>query len=405
MKFKDSLRTAYKGMGRSISRYPLTVLFLIAVAVLNGIMIEQPKEDYARYLFTFLVGALLSIVGQMIYERFFTQANARYLLMGGAALLALGYYFAVGPQTLYNLAISVKTGVALFALMIAFIWIPSIKSVKVPFHRSFLSAMKAFFITILFTGVLSGGISAIFYATDYLLFNIDYKILSHLLNVVVSLFAPIYFLSMTPLYPGKREELIPDEAWAKREETLERQFSVPRFLDILISYIIIPLTAVYTLILLAYVILNIRGEFWTNNLLEPMLVSYAIIVIIVYILACNLENKFALLFRKIFPKILVPIVVFQTIASFLKIQEMGVTHGRYYVILFGIFATIAGLIFSFMKPKHNGLIAIALLVLSAISIIPPIDAFTVSKNNQISFLEQKLTENNMLENNEIVPKG
>ncbi|CZR01290.1 Hypothetical protein Tpal_2629 [Trichococcus palustris] len=405
MKFKDSLRTAFKGMGRSISRYPLTVFFLIAVAVLNGIMIEQPKEDYARYLFTFLVGALLSIVGQMIYERFFTQANARYLLIGGAALLALGYYFVVGPQTLYNLAISVKTGVALFALMIAFIWIPSIKSVKVPFHRSFLSALKAFFITILFTGVLSAGVSAIFYATDYLLFNIDYKILSHLLNIVVSLFAPIYFLSMTPLYPGKREELIPDEAWAKREETLERQFSVPRFLDILISYIIIPLTAVYTLILLAYVILNIRGEFWTNNLLEPMLVSYAIIVIIVYILACNLENKFALLFRKIFPKILVPIVVFQTIASFLKIQEMGVTHGRYYVILFGIFATIAGLIFSFMKPKHNGLIAIALLVLSAISIIPPIDAFTVSKNNQISFLEQKLTENDMLVNDAIVPKS
>ncbi len=105
MKFKDSLRKAYKGMGRSISRYPLTVLFLIAVAVLNSFMIENPREDYARYLFTFLVGAMLSIVGQMVYERFFTQLNARYLLMGGAVLLATGYYFAVGPQTLYNIAI------------------------------------------------------------------------------------------------------------------------------------------------------------------------------------------------------------------------------------------------------------------------------------------------------------
>lgn len=405
MKFKDALWKAYKGMGRSISRYPLTVVFLIAVAVLNSFMIENPREDYARYLFTFLVGAMLSIVGQMIYERFFTQMNARYLLMGGAVLLATGYYFAVGPQTLYNIAISVKTGVALFALMIAFIWIPSIENIKVPFHRSFLSALKAFFTTILFSGVLAAGISAIFYATDYLLFNIDYKMLTHLLNIVGSLFAPIYFLSMTPLYPGKREEMIPDEAWAKRGETLERQFMVPRFLEVLISYIIIPLTAMYTLILLVYVVMNIRGEFWTDNLLEPLLVSYAIIVIIVYILACNLENKFADLFRKIFPKVLIPIVVFQTIASFLKIREMGITHGRYYVILFGIFATIAGVIFSFMKPKHNGLIAIALLVLSAISIIPPIDAFTVSKNNQIGFLERKLIENDMLVDNAIVPKS
>ena len=405
MKFKDAFWKAYKGMGRSISRYPLTVLFLIAVAVLNSFMIENPREDYARYLLTFLVGAMLSIVGQMVYERFFTQLNARYLLMGGAVLLTTGYYFAVGPQTQYNIAITVKTSVALFALMIAFIWIPSIKSVKVPFHRSFLSALKAFFTTVLFTGVLIGGISGIFYATDYLLFNVDYKILSHLMNIVGSLFAPIYFLSMTPLYPGKREELIPDEAWAKRGETLDRQFMVPRFLEILISYIIIPLTAIYTLILVIYVVMNIGGEFWTNNLMEPLLVSYAIIVIIVYILACNLENKFADLFRKIFPKILIPIVVFQTIASFLKIREMGVTHGRYYVILFGIFATIAGVIFSFMKPKHNGLIAIALLVLSAISIIPPIDAFTVSKNNQIGFLERKLMENDMLVDNTIVPKS
>ena len=405
MKFKDAFWKAYKGMGRSISRYPLTVVFLIAVAVLNGFMIENPREDYARYLFTFLVGAMLSIVGQMIYERFFTQMNARYLLMGGAVLLTIGYYFAVGPQTLYNIAISVKTGVALFALMIAFIWIPSIESVKVPFHRSFLSALKAFFTTVLFSGVLTA-VSAPFFTLLITFSSISIiKILTHLLNIVGSLFAPIYFLSMTPLYPGKREEMIPDEAWAKRGETLDRQFMVPRFLEVLISYIIIPLTAIYTLILLVYVVMNIGGEFWTDNLLEPLLVSYAIIVIIVYILACNLENKFADLFRKIFPKVLIPIVVFQTIASFLKIREMGVTHGRYYVILFGIFATIAGVIFSFMKPKHNGLIAIALLVLSAISIIPPIDAFTVSKNNQIGFLERKLIENDMLVDNAIVPKS
>lgn len=405
MKFIDSLRKAYTGMGRSISRFPLTVIFLIAVAVLNSFMIENPPEDYGRYLFTFLVGAMLSIVGQMLYERFFTQANTRYLLMGGAVLLTIGYYFAVGPQTLFNTAITIKTMVVLFALMITFIWIPSIKSVKVPFHRSFLAALKAFFITIIFSGVLSAGISAIYYATDYLLFDIDGKILTHLLNIVGSLFAPIYFLSMTPVYPSVQAETIPAEAWSKPEQELDHYFMVPRFLEILISYIIIPLTAIYTLILVVYVVMNIRGEFWTDNLMEPLLVSYAVIVIIVYIIACNIENKFTVLFRKIFPKVLVPIVIFQTIASFLKIQEMGITHGRYYVILFGIFATIAGLIFSFMKPRHNGLIAVALLILATISIIPPIDAFTVSKKNQINFLEQKLTENNMLVDDTIVAKS
>src|SRR5699024_4615611 len=74
-----------------------------------------------------------------------------------------------------------------------------------------------------------------------------------------------------------------------------------------------------------------------------------------------------------------------------------------YVILFGIFATIAGIVFSFMKPRNNGIIAIVLLILATISIVPPIDAFTVSKNNQINLLEEKLEKNNMLEGNEIIP--
>ena len=69
---------------------------------------------------------------------------------------------------------------------------------------------------------------------------------------------------------------------------------------------------------------------------------------------------------------------------------MGVTHGRYYVILFGIFATIAGLIFSFLPIKKNGIIVAVLIVFSAISIIPPIDAFTVSRVNQINLLEKTL---------------
>lgn len=43
-------------------------------------------------------------------------------------------------------------------------------------------------------------------------------------------------------------------------ETLDRQFMVPRFLEILISYIIIPLTAIYTSILVVYVVRNIGGN-------------------------------------------------------------------------------------------------------------------------------------------------
>lgn len=84
---------------------------------------------------------------------------------------------------------------------------------------------------------------------------------------------------------------------------------------------------------------------------------------------------------------------------------MGVTHGRYYVIMFGVFSLIAGLIFSFLPIKKNGMIVAVLLIFSAISIIPPVDAFTVSRVNQTNLLKSTLEENQMFENNVIVPNA
>ena len=132
-----------------------------------------------------------------------------------------------------------------------------------------------------------------------------------------------------------------------------------------------------------------------------MLVSYAITVILVYILASEITNRFTELFRKIFPKILIPIVVFQIIASCLKLSDMGLTHKRYFVIIFGVFAAIVGILLSFLPVRKNGIIALLLIVFSAISIVPPVDAFTTSRNSQTETLTNVLVKNNMLENNQI----
>jgi len=142
--------------------------------------------------------------------------------------------------------------------------------------------------------------------------------------------------------------------------------------------------------------MNITGEFWTNNLLEPLLISYCITVMVVYLLASNINNIFTKYFRMFFPKVLVFVVLFQTISSLMRIRDIGITYGRYYVILFGIFAIIAGIIFSILPVRKNGLIAPILIVLAAISILWPVDAFTISKINQTSRLEKALIRNQML---------
>lgn len=388
------LQDKLTGLTDAIARYPLTTLFLIGAAFIDANMISTHKDN-PKYLLTFIVGAFLSAVSQVAYERFFSKFSTRMVLMGVVVLLTAGYYLIIMQAPTLSMEIEFRTNVALFALLIAFIWVPVIKS-PISFNISFMIAFKSFFNSLFFSGVIFGGISIILAAIDQLIFTIDSNAYLHTANIVFILFAPMYFLSLIPLYPRDED---------KNEEKINRAAQCPKFLEILISYIVIPLTAVFTLILVIYIFKNIGGKFWTDNLLEPMIVSYAITIILLYILASEIENKFTAYFRKIFPKVLIPIVLFQVVSSVISLSDTGVTHTRYYVILFGIYSAIAGILLSFIPVRKNGVIAAILIIFAAVSIVPPVDAFTVSRNSQISTLKNALVKNDMLENNKIKPNA
>ena len=391
------------GLSKAVVRYPITEVFLVMGAVLNAIAINGSK-DYQKELLALLVGAFIGVCAQALYERFFDKTIIRIALMGASVALTFGYYLILLKAPVLSVEIIVRTTVALLALLFAYILIPAIKN-TVNFNQSFLAVFKSFFQTILYSGVIFGGSSLIILAFDRLIAPVDYRAFSHVANVVFVLFSPLFFLSLIPVYPGKLNEHLDQEHIQAQQDAIQKTCVMPRFLEILISYIIIPLATVYTLILALYLVLNVRGNFWTNNLMEPMLVSYSIIVIIIYILACLIDNKFANLFRLVFPKVLVPLVVFQIVASVLKIGDFGITYTRYYVIIYGIFAAMAGLVMSFLPPVKNILIGAFLIALSLVSIVPPVDAFTISKKSQIDLLEKTLIDNGMLENNQIISKS
>lgn len=402
MDFRKRFMHQISNIGQAYTRYPLTMLLFIVLSILNAFQIVSEISGYERYVHGLLVGILLTMVASHINERFIEDSKQRWVILTASIILAVLYYLILPKNNPAYLMYEVRTAVLVFALFIAFIWIPSLKNNITHFYQYFLAAFKYGFTTLLYGLILTLGFQAIISSIDILLFSVDYDYMIHASNIIWFIFVPSYFLSLVPptdsySQANEASQDITTENLVKETEA----FEVTKFLKILINYIVIPLIGVYTLILLAYILLNIRSEFWTDNLLEPMLISYTIIIILVYLVASNLSDPIANYFRQIFPKIMIPIVVFQTIASVLKIQEMGITHGRYYVILFGIFALIAGLIFSFLAKEKAGLIVPFLVVLAAISVVPPVDAFTVAKNSQKNLLTTTLEENEMLQNNQV----
>ncbi|NLU53124.1 MAG: DUF4153 domain-containing protein [Clostridiaceae bacterium] len=397
----EKIGNTLKGLNAAVSRFPVTAAFLLAIAILNSIDIADDTKDYFKYILVLIVGSVLGAVFQVIYERFFYKSFARLILTGTALLLTFGYYLIIEPLPRVTVEAGMRTIVALFVLFIAFLLLPVVKS-RISFNESFMAAFKALFIALFYSLVLYAGVSIIIAGINTLLFPVDSDAYAHAANIIFVLFATIYFLALIPVYPKGKEN---DEEDIRKEEIAHSKAVCPRFLEVLISYIIIPLTAVFTVILLIYIIINIGGRFWTDNLLEPMLVAYSIVVIIVYILSSRLNNNFAMLFKKIVPKAMIPIVVFQTVASILKISDSGITHSRYYAILYGIFAALAGIAFSILPVEKNGIVAAMLIVFSTISVVPPVDAFTVSRINQINRLEDVLIKNNMLQNNQVTPNS
>src|SRR3954454_20264064 len=185
-KFKDRLT----GLTDAIGRFQLTTLFLLAAAVVNAHSISTQKND-TKLLLTFILGAFLSAVAQVGYERFFSNYSSRMVLMGAAILLTGGYYLVVRPAPDLSTEIVIRTVVAMLALLWAFIWVPIIKS-HTSFNKSFMITFKSFFISLFFSGIIYGGISIILVAFNKLIFQIGYTAYPHTANLIFILFAPLY---------------------------------------------------------------------------------------------------------------------------------------------------------------------------------------------------------------------
>lgn len=403
MKWRQFFKGRMKSLTTAVSRFPLTVLFLVLATVINALNIQTENVEYIEWMLACFMGALAAAVAQLGYEHFFKEKKTiRYLLFVPAILFAVLFYFTIDIESdLFSLEIIIRSTVLAFALWIAFIWMPSIRS-RLSFSDSFTAAFKSMFTTIIFSVVLGAGLLSILSAVNVLLIDLDYRLFLHASNIVALLFAPILFLSYIPIYLPQKKSALSE---TNQPTEVEEAISVPKILEVLLTYIVIPLTMVFTIILALYIAMNIGRDFWINNLLEPMLVTYAIVVILVMLLVGRLDNKVVVYFRLIFPKILFLIVLLQTVASVIQISEKGLTIGRYYVILFGIFAVIASIIFSIWPKQKNGLVAVVLIAFSLISITPPTDAFTVNKNGQIAFLEATLRNNDMLRGNELQPRN
>lgn len=397
-RIKEALQQILRGLSRAVFRFPLTVLCLACAAGLTCYMISlhtDPGLTIQKLMFTFWLGSFLGVTAQFCCERFERLNNMRLAIYGLSAVLTVGYYLILWPAPSISFGVVTRTFVAVFAMFCAFLWVPSYGG-EVDFNRIALTHLKAAFTSVLYAGVLAAGCAAIIGAIDILLFNISNDAYAYMMVIIWMLFATIYYLSLLPHFNSEDE--------ADREYTAHVGM-YPKFLEILVSYIAIPLVAAYTLVLIAYFVKILLTLHWPSGQLGVMVLAYSAAGLTIYVLASLLENRFAAWYRIFFPKVLIPVVVMQFVSVAIRLNAYGITESRYYVVLFGIFSIVCGLFLSFKPVSKNGIIALLAAGLAILSVVPPIDAFTVSRVSQITRLENMLQREGVLQDGKLTPKA
>lgn len=394
-RFGGFIKVAGKDLSRGVARFPLTVLCLAGITAISCYLIfidETPPLVLEKLLLTFVVAAVLTLATQFAVENIPRLRALRGVAYIASILLAAGFFLLLWPAPSIGPEIGVRSAVTVFALICAVLWLPSIRD-KTDFNRVALIHFKAVFTSVLYAAVLSGGIAAILGAVDILLFNVDRDVYLYMLSFVWFFFAGVCDLSLLPEFGSE-----PD---AEREE---RAGKYPRFLEILVSYIAVPLMGAYTAVLTAYFIKILITHKWPSGQLGPLVLAYSAVGLFLFVLASLPQNRFATWYRRLFPKALIPVVILQLVSVGIRLKAYGVTESRYYLALFGVFSIVIGIVLSFRPVSGNRLIALLAAGFAIVSIIPPMDAFTVSRHSQISRLETILQSEGMLSGGVLTPK-
>ena len=250
-----------------------------------------------------------------------------------------------------------------------------------------------FIISLIFAGVLMLGLSLAIVSLKEL-FNIDIKseVYENLSAICFAIFAPVYFLSNIPSETEKRKQ----------------EYKLDKFLTILGLFILLPILAVYSIILYIYLIqIVVKWELpkgWVTWLVSVLALGGFLTMMIQYPLRTEL-NKVAVFFARFFPIILFPLLVLMTVGIFRRFDDYGLTINRSYVFLLNFWLYGISIYLFITQSKHLKWIVVTFAGIAFISSVGPWSVFNITRRNMINTIEQILTDNHYLKNGKVIAQN
>lgn len=327
---------------------------------------------WSKFLTSFAIIAVIAAINFFVAESYFKKKSARiYSYIIGFAIAGIFerfvHYNAFGTS-IYRILI----GYSIVAFLIGLFKV--IKNSGLELSKYCTRAFKNLFGTGVIYGILVVGfILIMIIAISLLTSGKDYEPVMRAQIAIFGLFlVPATLLSIT---------------------NTEGESS--KFTEAVISFVLLPLTALATIIIYIYMLKILALRQIPQNSIYRIIAGLFVVAFPVWVMTYEYKqkNKFVEVFSKIMPIAFIPLIGLQVYSIGARIGENGITPVRYMGVMFIIFEIIAIVLSIVNKRKYltNALLVAA--VLMAIStILPVVNMEEISNYNQASRLKNAWRE-------------
>ncbi|MGI6631027.1 MAG: DUF4153 domain-containing protein [Bacillota bacterium] len=378
----------------TFNRFPLTMILFMGLAALLIYRIETPYEKIKdindildRLTGVMSLGVLISLSVSLLLERWGKDKHIPlkiiFFVLVGAFLVL--YYLFLFPDT-DNVSMT-RLLLIMIALALSFFFIPYLPS-KERFEIYVTNVITGFATSAFFTVVLGLGVVAILFAIQSLLYSdMDRRLYADTWVLAWLVFAPFHFLYN-----------LPDSNF---------KFTLKHFnkvIKIALLYIILPVMAVYTLVLYVYFGKIIITQIWPKGIVSYLVVSYTAVglVAIFLINPFRTENKWVRVFTTVFTKAIFPLLGMMFISIGIRIGEFGFTENRYFILVIGIWSTLMMIFLNLNKGKNNTVLPVSLAIFALLTVIGPWNAFEISKMSQANRFLQIAAKYDLIQDGKVV---
>lgn len=383
--------------GKSFLRFPLT-LICAALGVVLGIYLVENHQNiqnffpYINVLLCLALGIPLFFCVVIVCDKFDYSKKLRWIVTTVAAVLLVCIYLTLpGFESTHNTSLPYvkyciyNIAIHLFVSYLPFITSGSLNGYwqynKILFLRLWISA--------LYSAVLYIGLAlALLSLKELFDINLHDELFFEIFLVVAGILNTWFFVSGIPTQLAELDSLT----------------DYPKGLKIFSQYILLPILALFLIILYVYGGKILILWHWPKGIVSYLIIGISVLGILTFLLLHPYHgasgNGWIRVASRGYYFALLPLLVILFLAIGMRVSDYGITISRYMIVLLGIWLTVLCMYTVFGKTNIR-FIPASLAVMLLLMSFGPWGMFATGERAQVNRLEQILVQAQILKDGKI----